>query len=185
MCLLEVLVYHAALDLGTGTGLMEIAFPARQLAEILGNHIDESRVLDAAGAGYDKIGRSVNGAEIVGNAVVIEGRERFRSTKDGAAERMIGPEARYKDLVDEIVGGVLDHVDFFEDDIALAVELVVREQGSGNQIAEQVKGSRQVLVEHFDIVACDLAAGECVDIAADRVALDRDFARGPIASAFE
>src|SRR5215831_10988259 len=182
MCLLEVLVYYAALYLGTGTGLMKVAFAARQRAEVSGDHIDERSVLDAAGAGYYKVGRSVNGAEIVGNAVVIEGCERFSGSKDRAAEWMIGPEVRYKDLVDEIVGRVLDHVYFFKDDIALAVELLVGEQRPGKQIAEQVKRSRQVFVEHLNIIAGHFAAGECVDVPADCIALDGDFARGPIAS---
>jgi len=42
-----------------------------------------------------------------------------------------------------------------------------------------------MFVENFDIVSGDFAAGESVNVAADGVAFDGDFARGAIARAFE
>ena len=39
---------------------------------------------------------------------------------------MILPEALREELVDEIVGRVLDHLDLFEDDLLLALDVVGR-----------------------------------------------------------
>ena len=44
---------------------------------------------------------------------------RFFCAEDRTPERMIGPERGHEDLVHQIVGSVLDHLDFLEDDGAL------------------------------------------------------------------
>src|SRR5262249_47108495 len=109
----------------------------------------------------------------------------FSRAQDRAAQRMIGPEVRDEDFVHQIVRSVLDHVDFFHDDVALAIQFLVAEQRRGNQVRQQIKGAREVFVEDFDVIAGHLAAGERVDVAPYRVAFYRDFAGGAITGAFE
>ena len=100
-------------------------------------------------------------------------------------ERMIGPEVRDEDFVHQIVGRVLDHLDLFDHDVAFAVEFFVGKERRGDEVGEQIESARQMLVQHFDVIAGDFAAGESIDVAADGIAFDGDFARGAIACAFE
>ena len=84
------------------------------------------------------------------------------------------PEMLREDLVDEIVRRVLDHLDLFEDDLLLALDLRGLELGPAHDVRQQIDRNRQVLVEHLDVVAGVLLRGERVELAADRIDLLRD-----------
>ena len=84
------------------------------------------------------------------------------------------PEVLREQLVDEIVGRVLDHLDLFEDDLLLALDLLVGERGLHHDVGEQIDRERQVLVEHLDVVAGVLLRGERVELPADRIDRLRD-----------
>ena len=56
-------------------------------------------------------------------------------------------------LVDQIVGRVLDHLDLFEDDLLLPLDVVRVERRVQHDVREQIDRERQVLVEHLDVVA--------------------------------
>ena len=101
-----------------------------------------------------------------------------RGAEDGLAERMALPEVLREDLVDERVGIVLVHLDLFEDDAALAGDLLGGEDGVQHEIGENVEGGGNVLVEHLDVEADGLLAGEGVEIAADGVDFAGDALRG-------
>ena len=82
---------------------------------------------------------------------------------------MIFPESLSEELVDEVVGGVLDHLDLFDDDLLLALDVVGTEGGIANDVGEDVERQRQMLVEHLDVVAGVFLRGERVELAADRI----------------
>ena len=95
---------------------------------------------------------------------------------------MAFPEVLREDLVDEIVGRVLDHLDLFEDHLLLALDLVGGKRRTQHDVREQVDGERQVLVEHLDVVAGVFLGGErsswppiesiaCAMSSADRVSV--------------
>jgi hypothetical protein len=56
--------------------------------------------------------------------VLREGLDGLLRTENRSAERMAFPEMLREQLVDKIVGRVLDHLDFFEDDLLLALDFV-------------------------------------------------------------
>ena len=87
---------------------------------------------------------------------------------------MAFPEVLREQLVDEIVGRVLDHLDLFEDHLLLALDLVGRERRAQDDVGEEVDRERQVLVEHLDVVARVFLGRERVELAADRVDRLRD-----------
>ena len=87
---------------------------------------------------------------------------------------MVLPEALREQLVDEIVGRVLDHLDFFEDDFLLALDIVGAERRVEDDVGQDVDGERQMLVEDLDVVAGVFLRGERVELAADRVDRLRD-----------
>ena len=87
---------------------------------------------------------------------------------------MAFPEVLGEELVDEVVGRVLDHLDLFEDDLLLALDLLGDERRPLHDVGEQIDGERQVLVEDLDVVAGVFLRGERVELAADRIDRLRD-----------
>ena len=82
---------------------------------------------------------------------------------------MVLPEALREELVDEVVRRVLDHLDLFEDDLLLALDVVGAERRVADDVGEDVDGQRQVLVEHLDVVARVFLGRERVELAADGI----------------
>ena len=60
---------------------------------------------------------------------------------------MIFPEILCEDLMDEVVGIIFVHLYFFEDHAALAGDVIGVEDRMQHQIAENIKGDRNVLVD--------------------------------------
>ena len=85
-----------------------------------------------------------------------------------------------EELVHEIVGRVLDHLDLFEDHLLLAPDLFLDERRTHDDVRQQLDGERQVLVEHLDVVAGVLLRGERVELPADRVDRLRDVLGRPV-----
>ena len=90
-----------------------------------------------------------------------------------------------EELVHEIVGRVLDHLDLFEDHLLLAPDLFLDKRRTHDDVREQLDGERQVLVEHFDVVARVLLRGERVELAANRIDRLRDVFGRPRIGALE
>ena len=90
-----------------------------------------------------------------------------------------------EELVDEIVRRVLDHLDFFEDDLLLAFDLVRLEGRPAHDVRQQIHRQRHVLVEHLDVVAGVFLRRERVELAADRIDRLRDVFGTPGVGALE
>ena len=71
--------------------------------------------------------------------------------------------------MDQVVGVVLVHLQFFEDDAALFGDILFAEDGIKHQVGDNVHRARQVLVENLGGEGDVLLAGEGVEMAADRV----------------
>ena len=59
--------------------------------------------------------------------------------------------------------------DLFEDDLLFPLDVVLTESGPTDDVRQHVDGERQVLIEHFDVVAGVLLGGERVHLPADRI----------------
>ncbi len=79
------------------------------------------------------------------------------------------PERLGENLVDEVVGRVLDHLDLFEDDLLLAFDVDLAERGAKDDVRQDVDRKRQMLVEHLDVIARVLFGRKRVELAADGV----------------
>src|SRR3954451_13654957 len=92
---------------------------------------------------------------------------RLFGAEDRLAKRMVLPEILCEDLVDQIIGVILVHLDFFHDDAALAANVGVIEYRVQDQIAEDIQSCGDVLVKNLDVEANTLLGGEGVHVAAN------------------
>jgi len=93
----------------------------------------------------------------------------FGSAENGTAEGMLRPETAGENVVEKIFGIVQIHLDFFEDDLALFLNVVGIELGTKDEIGDDVKGDGEVLVEDLGVEADLFLGGEGVEHAADGV----------------
>jgi hypothetical protein len=82
---------------------------------------------------------------------------------------MVFPERLREELVNEIVGSVLDHLDLFDHDLLLTLHIVRRKRRIAHDVGEDVERERQVLVEHLDVVTRVFLRGKRVELTANRV----------------
>ena len=141
------------------------------LAERPHDQLLQRFVLQVAGGRDDEVRRDVGVAEVLEEQRPRERLDGLRRAENRTAERMAGPVVLGEDLVDEIVGRVLDHLDLFEDHLLLALDVLVGELRMQDDVGQQVDRQRQVLVEHLDVVAGVFLRGEGVELAADRIDL--------------
>ena len=167
---------HRVLGFGaTVRNLRERAFEQRL-------HVVVLEIAD--GDHYEVLGH-VGVAKILLQGVAIEGVDAGGGAENRTAERMAAPEAFGENLVDQIVGRVLDHLDLFEDDLLFFLDVVVSQQRIADQVGEDLHGEREVLVQHLQVVAGVFLGGEGVDLATDRIHLLSYFFGRPGGCAFE
>ncbi len=126
-------------------------------------------VSDVARGGDDQMIRREPIAKALVQVLAIELTDGFRSAKNRATERMLGPEATRENVVEKILGIVHVHLDFFEDDLAFFPDVAGIELGTKNEVGDNVEGDGQMLVEDFGVEANLLLRGERIEHAADRV----------------
>ena len=98
---------------------------------------------------------------------------------------MLRPEAARENVVKLIFGIVQVHLDFFEDDLAFFFYVFGIEFGAKNEIGDDVKRDRQMLVENFGVEADLFLRGERVEHAADGIHFAGDGFGGAALGAFE
>ena len=123
--------------------------------------------------------------EICPQQIGVERLDGFARAENRTAQRVILPEALGEELVDEVVRRVLDHLDLFDDDLLLPLEILDAERRVADDVRQDVDGERQMLVEHLDVVARVFLGRERVELAADRIDRLRDVLRGSAGRALE
>ena len=149
----------------------------RHVRERLRHQVADGPVLDVAGRRDHQVPGGVDPREVVAQGGAVDGADGGGHAEDRTAQGVPRPEALREQLVHEVVGGVLDHLDLFEHHLLLARDLLGLERGAQQQVGEHIDGAGQVLVEHLDIVARVLLGRERVEVAADRVDLLGDVLR--------
>jgi hypothetical protein len=143
-----------------------------------GDEFDKVLVIEVAGGADDEIA----GSEVVsieaGDDGALELLYGVARAQDRQTERVVFPETLGEDFVDEVVGIVLIHFYFFEDDAALFRDVAGIEDGMEDEIAEDIHGERKVLIEDFDVEADAFLGGEGVHVAADGIDLAGDIFGG-------
>ena len=87
---------------------------------------------------------------------------------------MVGPDLRREEVVDDVVGRVLDHLDLLQHDRLLALQLLGIEQGSKKNIGQEVNSEWKVFIQDLDVEAGVFFGREGVHLTAHRVHLAGD-----------
>ena len=163
---------------GFGTGVRNVGEGAfEQALDVV--------VLEIADRHHDEVAGDVGVLEVLRERLASERVHAVGRAENGAPERMAAPEAFRENLVDQIVGGVLDHLDLFENDFFLFLDVVLGHQRIADQVGENFDRERQVLIEHLEVIAGVFLGGKGIDLPADRIHLLRDFFRRPGGRALE
>ena len=156
-----------------------------KIAELALHQVQHFFVRDVSrGGDHQMVGREPV-AEALHEMSAVEAANGFRRAENGAAERMFWPEAARENVVKEIFGIVQIHLDFFEDDLALLLDVVGIELGTQNEIGDDVKGDGQMVIEDFGVEADLFFRSERVEHTAYRIHFAGDGFGGAAFGSFE
>ena len=100
----------------------------------------------AGGGDQHVVGRVVP-AKVADQALAIEAAHGVARAQDRAAQRVPAPVGLGEDLVHQVVRSVFDHLDFFLDDLAFVGDVLGVEERILDEVGQDGKGARQVLVQ--------------------------------------
>src|SRR2546422_865793 len=158
---------------------------ASEAVEAAPEEVDDPVVGDVARDRDHDAWRHVLLAEVGEHRRAIVTVHRLARAEDRASERMALPELCGEEVMDQVVGRVLHHLDLLEHNRLYALELLGVEDRVQEDVGQEIDRERQVLVEHLDIEAGVLLRGEGVHLAADRVHRARDGLGGARLGALE
>ena len=170
---------------GGGGGKVDIGRAGGDGGEFCCDGFDEGVVFELAGGGEDHVAAAEALAVIAEEGGLVEGGDGVCGAEDGLAEGLIFPEVLGEDFVDEDVGVVFVHFDFFEDDAAFALDVGVGEGGVEDEVTEDVEGDGGVVGEGLDGETDGFLAGVGVEVAANGVHFAGDVLGGAVAGALE
>jgi len=117
---------HARVD---GKRRLFAAVAPRHPAEEFPEHLHQLVVIQVPRRRDDDVVAAVHVLLVGEDAVAGKAPDAFGVAEDGHAERVPGPEMLVEEIVDQVVGGVLHHVDLLEHDTALLLDLFGIEGG--------------------------------------------------------
>ena len=98
---------------------------------------------------------------------------------------MFRPESAGENVVEQIFGIVQIHLDFFEDDLALFLNVVGVELGTKDEIGNDIEGDGEMLVEDLGVETDLFFGGEGIEHAADGIHFASDIFGGTALRALE
>src|SRR5476649_2207131 len=90
---------------------------------------------------YNNILWTIAALLVVDDLVPCQGTDRFNGPGNGKSQGVAVPESLVKLVMDEIIGGIVAHLDFLQDDLALALDFFCRKRGVQKNISQQVDGA--------------------------------------------
>ena len=142
-------------------------------------------VLDRAGGRDHHVGRAIVAREIGGEPRAIERAHGRGRAEDRTADRLAGKGSLLQPVQDQIVRRVLGGADLLHDDVLLAPQFFRIERRIGQDVGQHVERERHVGSQHARVVGGGLDRGRGVEVAADRLDLLGDLARGAPRRALE
>src|SRR5713226_9529914 len=139
------------------------------VTELSLNQFQHLLVSDIAGSGHHQMIRREPVPKARKKRITIESSDSFRSAENRTAERMLRPETASKNLMKKIFGIVQVHLDLFEDDLAFLLHVFGVEFRTEDEVGDDVKGDRQMLVKNLGVETDLLFGREGIEHAADGI----------------
>ncbi len=130
---------------------------------------DDRVVLDEPGGRHHIRRRAVPLGEERADVRCRESLDRVEAARGLAAEWVLGEERLEDERVHPVLGRVLVHVELFEDDLPLGLDVVVTERRLGEHVSQQVDAELDMAARQPRDVRGVLLRGEGVHVAADAV----------------
>ena len=146
---------------------------------------DDVRVIDRAGRRHQHVGRAIVAREIGAQPRRTERAHGLRRAENRAADRLLGKREFLQALEHQIVRSVFRGADLLHDHVLLAPQFLRIESRLGQNVGQHVERQRHVGLEHAGVIGGALDAGGGIEIAADRLDLLGDLARGALLGALE
>ena len=140
-----------------------------EVAKFLLRKIEHLLVGDVASGGDDDVVGRKPILEAAKKGFAAEIADGFGSAENRTAEGMFGPETTGENVVEKVFGIVQIHLDFFEDDLALFIDVAGVELGTKDEVGDDVEGDGEMLVEDLGVEADLFLGGEGIEHAADGV----------------
>ncbi len=147
------------------------AVGGRNVIEALRYQIDKGVVLQIARGGENHVVAGETLAIVIEQNILLEAAHRLLRPQDRFSQGMVLPEILRENLVHQIVGVVLVHLDLFENHSTLTHDVIVVEDRVQHQVGENIECRGDMLIENLEIETDGLFAGECVQVAADGIDL--------------
>ena len=141
------------------------------MLELSGYQFHEAIVVQIARRRDDDVAGSKSVRVSVDHRIAFEPLYRLFRPQDRLPQWMVLPEVLGKDLMHQVIGVILVHLDLFHDHPALPRNIARVKHGVENQIAQNIQGRRHMLIEHFDVEADAFFGGESVHVSANGVDL--------------
>ena len=142
-------------------------------------------MIDRAGRRHHHVGRAIVAREIGRELAAVERAHGLARAEDRTADRLAGIRRLLQPVEHEVVGRVLGGADLLHDHVLLALQFLRIERRLGQDVGQHVERERHVGLEHARVIGGGLVTGRGVEIAADRLDLLGDLARGAPRRALE
>src|SRR6266404_6591033 len=131
-------------------------------SKVLGHEFHKTLVVQMAGRSDNHVSRRKALPIEIEDGRALETLDCVASPENRSAEWMVLPEVLGENFMYEVVRIVLVHLDFFQDHAAFACDVLIIKNRIQNQVAEDVKSDRQMLVQHFHAETDAFLGGERV-----------------------
>ena len=102
------------------------------------DQLADMRVVQVSDRRYNQVLGRIRLPEIRPKKIGAEALDCLAGAENRPPKRMIFPESLGEELMDEVVRRVLDHLDLFDDDLLLPLDVVRRERRIADDVGEDV-----------------------------------------------
>src|SRR6185369_9418910 len=181
----RLLVTHVDPSLDFGRFLMKAVWTRLEGREFLLYQVHEPVVLQVPGDRDNHVVGNEEAPVIVEQDLLLKPLDRILGAENRLAQRMIFPEVLRENLMHEVVGIVLVHLDLFEDYSAFALQLSRIKNRIQYEVTQDVECLRQVFVEDLHVKADTFLCSERIHVAADGIYFARNLLRIPVLRSLE
>ena len=147
--------------------------------------VDHLLMVDGARGAHHHRAALIVARQIGADPIAVEGRNAFRRSENGPAERLLGKGSGVEQIEDEIVRRVLDGADLLQDDALFAFKLVAIEGAVGQNVGQNIEREPRVGCQNMGVVGGLLDTRRGIEIAPCGLDLFRDRTGGAAARALE